>query len=366
MSNIYVNSGIGAQIVMQPEGTTYGAAAALTGANLMPFEFDSETLELKKTTVQGVGLHAGGVYNRAARRKLTNYSASGAITMDLPTRYMNQLLMQMMGSKGQTLAALTEMGTTGVQKAVHAPGSLLGTSMTIQKGVPSVDGTAPSPFTYTGMKLTDWEVSVATGAIAKFITTWTGRNELGGPGNNDPLNGSVPSLATFSEATSNDVFFFREASVVIGGTPSTTSGVTSLAGGTTAGNIRTAMVKQAFKLDTARFFLGQNGFIGEPIENNYRDITGTFEIEWLNAETMYAAFAQDTPTSIQLTFAGEQIGTSGSNTQLLSILIPVIYLDSEAPKISGPAVVTQKVAFTGLDDGVNNPIQITYQTIDTV
>lgn len=366
MSNIYVNSGIGAQLVMQLEASgSYGVAASLTGANLMPFEFDTEGLELKKTTVQGKGLHAGGVYNRAARRKLTNYSATGPLTMDLPTRYMNQLIMQMMGSKGQSNATLAQMSTSGVYRSVHAPGSLLGTSMTIQKGVPSVDGTAPSPFTYTGMKLTDWEISVATGAIAKLATAWTGRNELGGPGNNDPLNGSVPGLATFSEAATNDVFHFREASVILGGTPSTASGITSISGGTAAGNIRTASVKQMFKLDTARFFLGSNGFIGEPIENDYRDITGAFEIEWLNAETMYAAFAQDTPMSLQLTFTGSVEG-SGSNTQLLSVLIPVIYLDSEAPKINGPAVVIQKVAFTGLDDGANNPIQITYQTLDTV
>lgn len=362
---VYVNSGIGAQLVMIPE-TTYGVAPALSGSTLMPYEFDSEGLELKKTVVQGKGLHAGGLHNRAARRKLTNYEAMGPITMDLPTRYLNQLLMQMMGSTGQTKATLAQISTSGVYSAVHAPGSMRGTSMCIQKGVPNVDGTTPNAFTYVGMKLADWQITVNTGAIAKFATSWTGRNELGGAGNNDPLNGTVPGPATFSEAVSNDVFFFREAQLLTGGTPSTASGVTSVSGATVAGNIRGASIKYAFKYDTARFFLGSNGFKGEPIENDYRDITGTFDIEWLTAETMYNAFAADTPLAIQLTFTGPIIGTSGSNTQLLSILVPVVYLDTEAPKISGPAVVQQKVAWTGLDDMVNNPIQITYQTVDTV
>lgn len=365
MSNIYVNSGIGAQLVMIPE-SVYGTAPTLSGANLMPYEFDSEGLELTKTIVQGTGLHAGGLYNRAARRKLTNYQAAGPIAMDLPTRYLNQLIMQMMGSKGQSAATLAQISTSGVYKATHAPGSLTGVSMCIQKGVPSVDGGAPNPFTYVGMKLTDWEISVVTGAIAKFALNWTGRNELGGPGNGDPLNASVPALATFAEAATNDVFHFREAQVITGGTPSTASGITTISGGTVAGNIKSASVKQAMKYNTARFFLGSNGFKGEPIENGYRDITGAFEIEWLNAETMYAAFATDTPTSLQLTFTGAIEGTSGTNTQLLSILVPVIYIDTEAPKISGPDVVVQKCAWTGLDDGVNNTIQITYQTLDTV
>lgn len=362
---VYVNSGIGAQLVMIPE-TTYGVIPALSGSTLMPFEFDSEGLELKKTVVQGKGLHAGGLYNRAARRKLTNYEAMGPLNMDLPTRYMNQLIMQMMGSASQANAALTQISTSGVYKAIHAPGSLKGTSMAIQKGVPNVDGTTPNAFTYCGMKLTSWQISVATGAIAKLALDWTGRNELGGAGNNDPLNGTVPGPATYSEAVSNDVFYFREAQLLTGGTPTTASGITSVSGATVAGNIRSASIKCEFKYDTARFFLGSNGFKGEPIENDYRTIGGNFDIEWLTAETMYNAFAADTPLAIQLVFTGPIIGSSGSNTQLLSILIPVVYLDTEAPKINGPAVVVQKVAFTGLDDMVNNPIQITYQTVDTV
>src|ERR1700735_3591783 len=179
MTNVFVNSGIGAQLVMLPE-TTYGVAPTLSGspAGLMPFEFDSEGMQLNKTVVQGKGLHAGGLHNRASRRKVTNYSAGGPITMDLPTRYLNQLLMQMTGSKGSAAATLAEMGVTGVYSATHAPGSLKGVSMCVQKGIPSVDGTTPNPFTYTGMKLADWQISVATGAIAKLALSWSGRNEL--------------------------------------------------------------------------------------------------------------------------------------------------------------------------------------------
>lgn len=369
MTGVFVNSGIGAQIVALPE-SAYGVAPTLSGspAGLMPLEFDSEGLELKKTVVQGKGLHAGGLHSRAARRKVTNYSASGPITMDLPTRYLNQLIIQMLGSHGQSGATLTQMGTTGVYAATHAPGSLKGTSMCIQKGVPSVDGTAANPLTYVGMKLSDWQISVATGAIAKLALSWTGRNELGGANglNGDPLNATTPALATFSELANNDVFHFREAQILTGGTPSTTSGITTVSGATVTGNVKTAAVKYAFKYDTTRNFLGSAGFIAEPIENDVREITGNLEIEWLNAEAWYSAFVADTVNSLQLTFTGPVIGTSGTNTELLTILIPDIYLDGESPKVGGPQVVTQKIPFQGLDDLVNNPIQITYQTLDTI
>lgn len=364
---VFVNSGIGAQLVMELEAA-YGVAPALTGSTVMPVEFDSEGLQLVKTAVQGQGLHAGGLLNRAARRKVTNYAASGPITMDLPTRYLNQLLMVMMGSRTQSLATLAQISTSGVYAATHAPGSLKGTSMCIQKGVPSVDGTAPSPFTYVGMKLSDWTITVATGAIAKLALSWTGRNELGGPNNSngDPLNTTTPALATFTELANNDVFHFREATLLTGGTPSTTSGITTVAGGAVTANVKSANIKCAFKYDTTRTFLGSAGFIAEPIENGYRDITGELEIEFLNSEAWYAAFAADTVNTLQLTFTGPIIGTSGSNTELLTILVPNIYLDGESPKVGGPAVVVQKIPFTGLDDEVNNPIQITYQTLDTV
>lgn len=358
----YVNSGIGAQLLIVPE-TTYGVVPTTGFTGATSLEFDSETLELKKTVVQGKGLHGGGLYNRGARRVLTNYSVSGGIKMDLPTQGLNPLLKLMFGSKGQSLASLTQIGTDAAYQATHAPGSLAGTSLTIQKGVPSVDGTAPSPFTYVGMKLTDWQISVATGALASLDLTFDGRNELAGAGNGDPNNTTVPALGTFSEPTTASVFHFREATLFTGGTTSTTGGVTQVTGQTPAGNVKSAEIKCAFKMDTSRYFLGANGFKAEPIENDFREISGQFMIEWLNSEAMYNAFSADTPTSLELSFIGPNIGT-GSDKATLNILIPQIFLEGDSPKVGGPGVVEQTVAFTGLDNGKDNVIQATYITLD--
>jgi len=363
-----VGSGIATQIVATAE-STFGVAPSLTGAR--SYEIKNETLELKKTTVQGQGLHAGGFYDRARRRVLTNYDVTGGLTLDLPTRLMAFWAQYMVGSFGQALATPTQVGVTPIYKSVHqgaggaqALGTMQGHSFCLQKGVPAIDGTV-EPFTYVGCKITDWELSVATGGLAQLILNIDARNELGGAGNSDPLNGVVPPLATFGTPTSGlgeSVFHFRQATLYAGGTPAYAGGIASLTGTTALGNVKDADIKHAFAMDTSRYFLGTQGFKGEQLENGFRQMSGSFTIEWLSTEAMYNAFAADTTTSLELTFVGSTVSTSN---YLFDVIIPNIKLDGESPKVPGPAVITQACTFTGLDDEATVPIQITYQSEDT-
>jgi hypothetical protein len=247
-------------------------------------------------------------------------------------------------------------------------------SMTWQKGVPSADApgsTVIEPFTYVGCKISDWEISVETGAIVQCQLTIDARNELGGAGNSDPLNGSVPSLAVFSEAnigSSTDpinVYHFREGTLYTGGTPTLTSGVLTMAGQSTAANIKSCSFKETHALDTNRYFIGSSGFKAEQIENGFRQLTGAFVAEFLSAETYYNAFSADTTTGLQLTFVGGTAGTSGANTDTLSIIFPNIKLDGESPMVGGPGIVTENVTFTGLDDNATAPYQFEYISTDS-
>lgn len=363
-----VGTGIATQLVYKPEAT-YGTAPSLTsGAESL--EIKSETLELTKTTVQGQGLHAGGLYDRARRRVLTNYDVQGGWVMDLQTRSIGTLIQHMVGSFGYVLATPTQLATTGVYRSVHWPvsGGTQGHSLCIQKGVPAIDGTV-EPFTYVGVKLTDWEIAVQTGAIAQLTLTCDGRNELGGAGNGDPLNGSVPALAPFALPVTGhgtSEFHFRQATIFTGGVPTVASNAVSLVGEAASTNVQSCSIKQTLAVDNARYFLGSQGFKAEQLENGFRQITGQMVVEWLSTEAMYNAFSADTTTSLQLTLTGNIVGTSGTNTELLDIIIPNIKLDGESPKVAGPQVVTQAVSFTGLDDESTTPIQIAYQSEDTV
>lgn len=363
MSTIAVGAGLSGQIVAIAEGT-YGVAPSLASAR--SYEFKSETLELKKTVVTGEGLAAGHVYQRTRRRVLTNYDVSGGIVMELPTRQLAFWAQFMVGSFGQALATPTQIGSSGIYQSYHQPGSVQGHSICIQKGVPTSDNATVEPFTEVGCKLTDWDLKVSTGAIAELTLTFDGRNELAGAGNSDPLNGSVPALATFGTPTSGlgeSVFHFREATLYSGGVPTLTAGKVTLAGETAVANVKDADIKHAMKLDSTRYFLGGNGFKSEPIENGYRAITGSLTAEWFSSEALYNAFADDTTTSLELTFVGATVSTSN---YLLDIIIPNIKFEGETPKVSGPAVVTQAMTFTGLDDETTVPIQILYQSEDSV
>jgi hypothetical protein len=356
-----VASGIGGQIVATSE-SVYGVAPSLSSAR--SYEFKSETLAMKKKTVQGEGLHAGGLYDRTRRRVLVNYDVAGNIVMDCPTRQLAFWIQYMVGSFGEANATPAEIGTTGIYKSIHQPGSTFGYSFCVQKGVPTADNGTVEPFTYVGNKLSDWELKVSKGGLAELTLGIDGRNELAGVGNSDPLNASVPTLATFGVPTSGqgeNVFHFREATLFTGGTPTLTSGVVSLASEATATNVTDVSIKQTYKLDNERIFIGSNGFKAQQIENGFRQLTGSITMEWLSSEAMYEAFAADTTTSLELTFTGPTVSTSN---YLLDIIIPNIKLDGEPPKINGPAVVTQTIPFTGLDDETTTPIQITYQSED--
>lgn len=341
--------------------STYGVAPSLTSAHC--YEFKTESLELKKTAVQGEGLAAGHVYERTKRRVITQYDVSGAITMDCPTRQLGFLLQYIIGDFLPEVP--TEIGTSGIYKTVFQPKSALrGQSLTIQKGVPTADNATVEPFTYVGMKMASSQIKVSTGAIAELTMNFDGRNELAGAGNGDPLNGSVPTLATWSLPSTGlgeSVFHFKEATLSYGGTPTLTSGVVSLTSSTPAAEVKDCTIGQSYSYDNTRIFLGGNGFKSEPIENNYRKITGSFTAEWQSSEAFYNAFSADTTTSLELTFTGPTVGTSN---YLLDIIIPNIKLEGESPKVGGPAVVTQALNFVGLDDEATVPIQVTYQSED--
>jgi Phage tail tube protein len=360
MATIPVGAGLGAQLVVKDE-STWGVAPSLA-SGLDAYEFNSETMELKKTSVDGQGLAAGHVYKRAKRRVLTNYDCNGDVAMDLPTRNLGWWLRYMVGDFTETP---TQIASSGIYKTIFQPkSSLTGHSFTMQKGVPAIDATV-EPFTYVGCKVAGFDLSVATGAIASFVLHIDARNELAGAGNGDPLNGSVPTLATWVPVTTGlgmSVWHFRQATLFTGGTPTLGAGVVSLVGETALGNVKTVSLSHSTSFDTNRIFVGGNGFKSEQLENGYRSLTGSFDVEWLSTEAMYNAYAADTTTSLQLTFTGPVVSTSN---YLLDIIVPNIKLNGESPKVPGPPVIQQSVSFEGYDDETTVPLQIQYQSEDS-
>lgn len=357
-----LESGLAFQMTSPVTEATYGVSPTLSSAKF--FTTPSESLKGTKTAVQGQSLFPGKLYGQAARRVIPAWAAGGQLPMEVPVRGLEQWLYPMFGSYGQTLAALTQIGSTGAYTAVHAPGPLAGSSFALQLGKPTADGTV-EPFTYVGCKISEWELSCARKELAKLNLTIVARNELAGAGNGDPLNVSVPTLQAYSAPPVGGVFHFAQMSIYTGGTCTTSAGLTTVASPVLAGNVLSASVKQTAPLDVDRYFAGNAGFITEPLDNGLRQGTGSFEVEWLSSESRYNAYAADTPTAFEMTFVGTTVIGSASSHPTLTILLPEIFFDEASPMVGGPEVVHETVPFTFLDDGTNNVIQATYITLDT-
>jgi tail tube protein len=338
-----VGSGIGASLGFGAESTV---GTAVTPDHFA--EFNSETVSYNKTVLQGMGLRAGGLVARSGRRKVSRKSASGTVEMDLAYNKLGLLLQTGMGSGSLATPTLI---SGSAYKQIHTIGSTLGKSLTVQIGRPQTDGTVV-PFTVNGCKVTKLSISVTDGDLMKLSVDVDGWNVT-----------TATSLAAPSYV-SNGVFSFADSNVAtLGGTVTTTTGVASVSGGAAIAS----MIK-GFTLDieqglaTERYGLGNAGIKKEQVPNDYIKVSGSLDTEFTSRVELYDLFAADTQTAIHFGFQGALI--AGSNYNSIDFLIPAAFFDTGAPQVGGPDIVGQSITFAGLDDGTNNPCQITLTNTD--
>lgn len=330
-------------------GSSLGyAAESVVGTPVTPThwaEYNSESLALAKSVLQGSGLRGSGLYPRSSRRVVTGRNAGGSIELDLATNKMGPLFRQMLGSSTSALVS------GSAYQQVHIPGSLTGKSLTIQKLVPSDAGT--STFTYDGCKITDWSIDCEVGAIATLSLTIDAHDEV------DNFAAGTPSYAA-----STGVFHFGQGSVILGGTVSTSSGVTSVSGGTTVGSVRAVTVTGTNPMTTGDDNQRFGGTKREQEQNDWRSLTGSLEVDFVNETQVYDLHSADTATALVLSFVGTT-AISGSNYPTLELIVPSIRFDTGTPQVDGPDLITLDADWTGLDNGTDPVCQIRYVTSDT-
>src|SRR5260221_6759732 len=114
---------------------------------------------------------------------------------------------------GSTLVTPTVVLGTAY-KQVHTNGSKAGQYLTVQVGRPQISGVTVQPFTYTGVKVTDFEFSCNDNQIAQLKITCDRRTEL-----------TSVALAAASYPTPNRLLSFANASAMtLRGTASTSTG----------------------------------------------------------------------------------------------------------------------------------------------
>ena len=340
-----VGSGLGAQLVIGDEGGTYGGGGTLDHS----YEFDSESVAWAPQWMDDTGLHAGGEFARMARTTVNTLESAGSIPMDFVTNKMGLLVKHMLGSS----ATPTQISTTTAYQQVHQDGPLTGKSLAVQIGRPQTDGTV-KPFTELGGKIVQWALSCSSQQRLKLGLDFNFQDET-----------TATGLAAFATVAGAAPFDWKQASLKLGGTASTTSGVVSITGGTPVATLITGFTMTGQNpMNTGRYGLGGNGKHSEPVSNARRNYSLALNGEFTSQSEIYDVYRAYTTVPVQLTFTGGAIGASGHNYSV-DIVLPATKIRTAGPNVNGPDVVQQAVNLVVGDDEANARCQITIVSSDT-
>lgn len=334
-------TGLDAQLAFGPE-SSWGTA--VTPAHAV--EFDSESVAFDPTFLEPTGLRAGKKFKRVGRVLVSRRSVSGDITMEHATKGMGLLWKHALGSA--LTAPVAVPSKTGAFSQIHTPGGLFGLGMTFQVGRPQPSDGVVKPFTYAGCKVTGWEFDVKDNATPTLKLTLDGKAES-----------TVTALVTPSYLSGASVFAFSQVSAfTLGGTPSTTSGVTTISTGVPVSTTVTEFtLTGSTPVSTDRYGLGNAGLKSQQLENDTPTLTGKLTAEFNKAE-LYDLLTNNTTTALQLTFTGGPIASSGAN-YALDFTLPAIKLKTAPPNVSGPDIVSMSTTFEVYDNEADPVVQVT-------
>ena len=347
-------SGLSGQVGTVAE-VTYGTPVTVTRF----YEFLSENFMFVPTWLDGLGVKAGQAFNRSTRTVQSQFNVTGDLTMEHTSGEAATVIADSMGfwwkyALGSAFTTPTIVSSTAYQQ-IHTYGSKAGQFLTVQVGRPQISGVTVQPFTYTGVKITDFEFSCTDAQIAQLKLTFDGQAELTSTG-----------LAAASYPTPNGLFSFANASVMtIGGTATTSAGLTSVAAGSALGSRVTGItITGTTPMKVDRFGLGNAGLKGEPIENAIPTITGTLTTEFYSRTELYDVFKTASTTALQVDFtkfdsAGNDAAgaLAGANPYRLSFIFPAVKFKTGSINVTSPDVLPQTIGFQAYDDGGgSNPV----------
>ncbi|MEW2250392.1 phage tail tube protein [Streptomyces sp. NPDC006975] len=336
-------SGLDAQLMVGAE-SSWGTAVTPDHA----FEFNDEGLKREPSWLEPTGLRVGQKYKRATRVSVSRESVSGDITLEHATKGMGLLWKHALASS----ATPTQLATTAAYEQIHTPGDFRGLGLTVQVGRPEPSSGIVRPFTYSGCKISQWELNVSDNAIPTLKLTVDGRQE-----------DTAAALAAPSYLTGSHVFSFAGATLTLGGTVSTTSGKTSVSGATAIATVVTEVsISGEAPMATDRFGIGNAGLKSEQLENDTPTITGQLSAEFNKAE-LYDVYRNNGTTALVLKLEGQTI--EAGNKETLEIILPAVKFKQAAPNVGGPDIVQMSTDLEAYDDETNPPIQVRIISTDT-
>jgi hypothetical protein len=303
-------------------------------------EFNQESMKFDPTWLEPSALHKGIKYQRLSRIRQSRSSVSGDVELDINTLGMGMLVRNMLAS---TTTATTLISGTAY-KQIHVPGDFRGLGLTVQVGRPEPATGTVRAFTYDGCKVSKWNFSLKDNATPSLTLSFDGQGET-----------TATALATAAYLSGATTFDFSQAILKLGGTPTTTAGETTIAGGTAVATIiKDISVGGDVPMATDRFGLGNAGQKAEQLENGTPTVTGKLSAEFGKTE-LYDVFTANGSTSLQLDLTGAAIGAAN---YLFSIIIPAVKFKAASPTVQGPDIVQMSTDFQAYSNEVDPVIQV--------
>lgn len=285
-----LKSGLAAQLGVKAE-TTWGTFVAPT--RFYPLISESLTEEIDR--LESEGIIAGARVLRSEQWAAGNVDVGGDIQTELYQQGMGALLKACFGA----------VATTGAGPYTHTftPGDLTDDHLSVQVGKPDVAGTV-QPFSFYGMKATDWELSIEAGGLVTLSTSLIGKQLA-----------TSDSLATASYGTGSATpFTFKHASATIAGS---------------AANVKKLTITGSNGLDSDRRFIGSE-YRAEPLEAELREYSGTVDLEF-ESLTQMNRFRNATEVALVSTISA---GASASLTTTMNVRF-----DGATPEVDGRGIV---------------------------
>jgi len=338
-------------------GFTLGVSEEVTpGTALAPTRWFSphpgETLANNKVTFQSKALY-GGLSLRGDRRVLVYSESAGSMEFDLMEKTMGLIWRHITGSN----AVAVQQGVTAAwlqQHAFNDTGGVRGKSLCFQKGIPEVPSGTVVPFTYAGCKILDWELNCKVGEAASIKLTIDGTKAE---------STSVLTYTNPSFVTGNKIMHFGEGAVLLAGTPTTSSGVCSIAGGTApTGLVSEVMVKGTRKMNTKRVNIGSSSK-QEQLENEFYELTGHLVVEFATVADYKTAELADTQQALQVSFT-DPTAIASTYYPYTQIIIPNAVFDSAPTTAKDTDVIKATVPFRALYDGTNPTFEVDVMSTD--
>jgi hypothetical protein len=330
---------------------SFSTTATSIGGGLFRQIHNAGSLQGKTFTTQIVYPDTSGVLTQEAFTytgcKIIGWELSVAQGQQAKLKATIDALDQATPSNGTASTALSSLTTAGATSLSTTAAITSGQYVVVDIGalaevvqLGTVTGSGP----YVGPIVTPGGLKFAH-AVGAYVGSATNVNY-----------GAATALQAASYTAGTNMFGFQNGSLVAGGSTAAVSGVWTNTGGQVVANVRNVTFKVSNPVKQDRWGLGSQ-VRSEQIENNFRDVNLTIEVEY-NGRAFYDAYQADAALALNFSL----VTPAGA---VLSFYVPVGFQDDGGqPNVAGPDILIQKLAVTVLDDGTNGAIQAIYTSTD--